>query len=153
MNPLNPKVISIAKSIRKKCEKFALSSKSKNYDFHGMEDLGCMCAVASFVLREALRKNGIACQVVRGEYDDETHCWVELDDGGTIVDWVELKGGTIVDITATQFGVNKKVYISDYKNKKYKWLDDYGYVEIKDMKEWDSQKPSNHLTKKILKEE
>lgn len=132
----------IALGVRKKCEKFALSNASINYDFHNQNDLACMCAVASFVLAEALRKNGIKCNVLYGKFHlpkrnwGSEHCWVEV-------------GRKIVDITATQFQDLPKVYIVSNKSGQYRG----GVVQnnYDQFDSWGGQMPTPLVSQKILK--
>ena len=60
-------------------------------------DLEGACASASYVLWKHLRKQGYDADFIMGSYHGFNHCWVEIED-------------RILDITATQFGVRKKVY-------------------------------------------
>jgi hypothetical protein len=136
------KIRSIARIVRKKCEAFAKSEASKNCDFHNQEDLSCMCAVASFVLAEALRENGLECNVVHGNfylngcYRSE-HCWVEVKN-------------KIVDITATQFKSSiPKVYIISNKNPQF--VDKEIKNDYLSFHNWAGQMPSPKVTEKILK--
>lgn len=136
------KIRSIAKIVRKKCEVFAKSEDSTNYDFHDHDDLSCMCAVASFVLAEALRKNGFECNVIHGKfylngcYRSE-HCWVEVKN-------------KIVDITATQFKSSiPKVYIVSDKNPQF--VDKEIKNGYSSFYNWSSQMPSPKVTENILK--
>lgn len=82
----------VAREVRAKCLKFALSDESIGKDYHNMEDLEMMCVVASTALAKELRNRGvdINAKVVMGKFDGEEHCWV-------------LSRGLVVDITATQF--------------------------------------------------
>lgn len=132
----------IAEKVRKSCERFAKSNASKDYDFHNSDCLGCMCAVASFTLAHALKRNGIHCDVVHGcFYNDDgrfngEHCWVEI-------------GPEIVDITATQFYPNwQKVHIVE------KGSPNYRFGKVKNdhrlFKNWLCQRPSPTVAKKIL---
>jgi hypothetical protein len=102
-------ILEIAKKVRIASEIFALSSESKSLDFHGREDLGCMCATASFALYTELKKNGYDCVFVSGRFKDWCdHCWVEID-------------GMIVDITATQFsGIEDDVLVVPSNDDRYK---------------------------------
>lgn len=88
----------IAKSVRAKRTHFALTDKSRQYDFHGMQNLSCMCLFASTVLAETLRRKvDPEAMVAVGQFtvghDGRNHCWV-----------VSL--GKVIDITATQFGMH-----------------------------------------------
>lgn len=135
------KILSIAQDVRNKCEEFAKSNASKKYDFHNQDDLGCMCAVASFVLARALRRNRIKCNIVSGEFYDNgwpagNHCWVEVRN-------------KIVDITATQFGDFPPVYVTSKKDEQYK--DGSVRNSFLWFYDWNGQKPSPKVIKKILK--
>ena len=136
------KIRSIAKIVRKKCEVFAKSRASTNYDFHDKDDLSCMCAVASFVLAEALRKNGFECNVIHGNFSrygcyNSEHCWVEVKN-------------KIIDITATQFKSSiPKVYIVSNKNRQF--IDKEIKNDYQSFYKWSSQMPSPKITEKILK--
>lgn len=131
----NEKLVrSIAKKVRKQCESFAFSKASEGYDFSYRGDLECMCAVASYALMTALQKKKIPCKMISGTCYYDNHCWVEVYNH-------------IVDITATQFGINKRVYISKDKS---------NYAAESDVKSchslgWGkSQNPTRKLTKRIL---
>lgn len=83
--------------------------RSENCEgFINKATLAGACAMASWELVLRLRAAGIACQFVNGEYDGAGHCWVQIGDYD------------VVDITATQFGVKDKVYVTTY-------ADDTGY--------------------------
>ena len=89
----------IAKSVRAKCVRFALSDKSRDYDFHGMSNLSCMCLFASTVLAATLRRKVdpeamIAVGQFTSGHDGRNHCWV-------------VSQGKVIDITATQFGMQQ----------------------------------------------
>jgi len=132
----------IAEETRKVCEKFAMSDDSGDYDYCYRSDLACMCAVASFALRENLKKHGIESKVVKGYFvrefsnriSKEHHCWVEAE-------------GLILDITATQFGHYHKVLLTDKNNDHYqkgRYINDYRNLR------WGySQNPSKQLMKKL----
>lgn len=127
----------IAEKIRNKCEVFANSEEAQGYDFYNDDDLGCMCAIASFVLARELKKNGISCKVVCGRFEGNDHCWVETDT-------------KIIDITATQFiGSYPKVHIVSINNKKYT---DGKIVDYRHFRTWGyGQQPSSKITHEILK--
>lgn len=86
----------IALKVRSVCSDFAQSSSEK-YDFSGSEDLACMCAAASQILYNALKKHEIEPIAVMGISDNlGDHVWVEV-------------GNYIIDVTYTQY--NK--YVDD----------------------------------------
>jgi hypothetical protein len=91
------KVLDIAKKVRRACHKFAMSDDSMPYDFHDDPNLGCMCAIGSYVLYQELKDAGYSPELKIGTFNKfTTHCWVEIDD-------------KIVDITATQFKEQKRI--------------------------------------------
>ena len=129
----------IANQIRKKCERFAFSYQASDRDFYKAKDLACMCAVASFTLSTALKKEGIKNKVMKGLYEScRSHCWVELENG------------IIVDITATQFRIPKKVLIISNESIYFEKYNKGRQVFYRDLKGWDTQKPESTLTKIIL---
>ena len=87
----------VASQVRKKTERFA------DKEFFPSDLMG-LCIDASIALRKILWRNGIRTQLTEGYFIDDkgldrgTHYWLE---------W----RGFIIDITATQFGLDKKVYI------------------------------------------
>ena len=142
MNKL-AKIRSIAERVRAKCEKFAMSKRSKRYDFHSKEDLNCMCAVASYTLSLALKKEDIDCNMFFGQFDGMYHCWVETK-------------RHIVDITATQFGDDdfSKVFISPKLidgNDNIEHYDGGEAVDPNKMTDWGNQRPNLKLSQRILK--
>lgn len=60
-------------------------------------DLGGACGIASHHLMQLAKANGIQVHLCYGTFNNNFHFWVEY-------------GNKIIDITATQFGINKKVY-------------------------------------------
>jgi len=107
------------------------------------EDLGCACAIGSYILTRALKRARIPSIFVVGiAYEKslpsyytqgvENHCWIELMDG------------TIIDITATQFGVPSKLIFFHRKNRNYR-PHLKGREAIKSLKLWPvEQNPMNH---------
>lgn len=90
-------VFSIAVDTRKICEALTESEVSDDMDFSGDSDsLTAMCACASWILKNELRRNGIASLVLAGEFVDDNgqlcggHCWVKYKD------WY-------IDLTVRQF--------------------------------------------------
>ena len=134
---MDEKVIEIAKRVREKCEKFAMSEDAREYDFYKCEDLACMCAVASHHLWRTLQKAGYDCNFIEGEWDyDVCHCWVEIDDH-------------ILDVTATQFyNITEKVYLTKIGDTEY-YVKGNKYDEMVD---WDlpSQTPPYEKVQKFL---
>jgi hypothetical protein len=132
------RIIEIARQVRDRCEDVANKT-----NWFGA-DLSCMCGVASYALRRALRKEGIPAELICGEYTDHAgqlngdyHCWVSV-------------GNCIIDITATQFGNPHKIYVVAINN--------YHYIKKKVVKnpsaffkQWPpDQRPHKELLKKIL---
>ena len=68
--------------------------------------LGGDCAVSSYTLHKKLNRLGFKSKFVQGHYRMMEHCWVEIDN-------------LIIDITATQFGIKEKVYITRTNDKNY----------------------------------
>jgi hypothetical protein len=107
--------------------------------FNGIyEDLCGACAICSVALCKSLKKFGYKPDLVNGMYEGYAcHCWVELD-------------GKIYDITATQFGLKDKVFITD--------VDDFNYLEKEYInnveeffKKWvGEQKPYKYRIEKLL---
>ena len=132
-----PKAIEIARKVRKACEHFA--SHTTDYDYSGNKDLSCMCGVASWTLARILRNNGIRARVIYGRFDPDgfcdCHCWVRACN-------------RIIDITATQFKVKRKVFVSKVSSRKYekkRFIDDVNFFSF-----WGSQKPSDKVVNNIL---
>lgn len=96
------KVRSIALKVRKLIEDTA---KHYNYDFFD-KNLGCACAVSSFLLHKELKKNKIKSKFVWGFFNNWPHCWNVIDN-------------SILDITATQFGESDSVYLTDLEDDRY----------------------------------
>ena len=107
MNDLSRKV-RLAQQVRRKVEQCAML-----HDFP--EDLGGLCAEASFALLRVFKANGYKAQVaclVADQLDEPPsigHCWVVSD-------------GIAFDITATQFGRRSKVYLPKSLEKYKKWI-------------------------------
>jgi len=100
----------LALVVREVCEWFAFSLEAKDYDFHEREDLQSMCVLATAVLAMVYATFGIDVTFISGAYRRRNcskkpakfpHCYLELD-----------KEGVRVDITATQFHIPDKVYIT-----------------------------------------
>ena len=140
---IDKEVIKLAKIARDACYKFAMSEDAWDYDFHRDKSLACMCAIASFVLKDILKENGYSCKVLHGYYEDEfnDHCWVRYKDYN-------------IDITATQFNISKSVYITKKTNKFY--VANITYKTFKELSDWPkSQQPSRkvvNMIKKLIKE-
>lgn len=131
------KILKIAKEVRKKCLAFAMSKDSYGRDYHKNKDLECMCATASFALAAALKEKKVKCKVIQGKWGSCDHCWVETDTH-------------ILDVTGTQFGLKRVMYIpkshSMYYNAAKVVRSAY------DLRSWDNQAPSHHLTRKIMQQ-
>lgn len=124
-----PKAKQIAVEIRKWVE--------KNLPEHCDSNLEGCCSFGSYLLSKVLQKNGFEAYFVEGEYDDEYHCWVELND-------------VIIDITATQFGDFPQVYVTDSDDKYY--INTYGNNAIRTVKkQWYQGGWINRFHKKLPK--
>ena len=133
---MNKRIHKIASRVRRQCEIFSCKDECGGKDYFNNHDLSCMCAVASYTLAKALKKNGIVCKMVKGMFEDDHHCWVEIKN-------------EIVDITATQFGIRNRVYFTNKSNECYKRK-----VIIRSprqLRSWKNQAPDNSLANKILK--
>lgn len=91
-------------------------------------DLAGACAVASFFVHKKAIALGLNSILNHGYYKEDFHCWVSIDN-------------IIIDITATQFGIKRKIFITKSTNKNYKsirkfisnkapkYFDDWGTVQ------------------------
>lgn len=113
-NIFEQKVIPIASLVRKQCEEAIPSFNKMNFYF--CSDLGGMCAIASYALKQSLSKFKIRSKMVVGSFDWRgnhpypnycNHCWLEVAD-------------KIIDITASQFDKFPSVYIVPKDDSKYK---------------------------------
>jgi len=151
MNRVN-KLRAIAYEVRKQCEKFARSSRSSQYDFHGNDDLECMCAVASYTLCTELEKHGISCQMVCGEFCEPDYCNFDENSLQANHCWVEC-GDLVVDVTATQFGSYRRVVITRTElgmGKNFHSMY-YGDDAMYETSTWEcSQRPNDSLAAKIM---
>ena len=144
------KAIQIAYKVRKQCEVFVNSEASKNYDFHKQDDLGCMCAVASFTLAFTLNKRNIEAKMIRGKFfiNNDAHKDEDEDCFGDEHCWVEFRD-KIIDITATQFDDVPKVYVSNRDSNRYSG--EQVVLEPSELEGWgEEQKPNPEATQKIL---
>ena len=128
------KIKETARIVRSQCESYAAST---GHDEYG-KDLSCMCGIASYALREAIKRIGIRIKLIYGFYGNSSgHCWLNIED-------------KIIDITATQFGVSRKVFVTSISNAKYDRL-----KEMKSMSEikidgWGDHSPTRLKVYKIL---
>lgn len=106
---MNNDITVIAKAARKEMEHFA-KYKTEVSDSHRLMGL---CAISSYFLKILSKKMGYDIALIEGAAfdgwvsdDGINHCW-------------NLYDGKIIDITATQFGVHRKVHIVNADNKKY----------------------------------
>ena len=126
----------LARKARKITEQFA-----EQHPFIGEpEDLGCYCAIGSWILFQLARKEGYDPEFIEGTYlfpkpsDELNHCWVELD-------------GTAYDITATQFGFSRKVMIRRANNRKqFVAVNKYKNMDGSTLKDWHDQSPGRYMT-------
>jgi hypothetical protein len=132
-------VKAIAKEVRDKCLRYAMSAASYRRDYHQNKDLTAMCAVASTALAKTLRERiDPHAVVVEGRFRGDAHCWV-------------LSRGKIVDITASQFPMfrNRKVVIAAKTSRLWraKNVGEPGKIAT----DWGSeQAPTSHVIQKIL---
>jgi hypothetical protein len=134
-------VKSIAKEVRDKCLRYAMSHASHSRDYHMSKDLTAMCAVASTALAKTLRKRiDPHAVVVEGRFKGDEHCWV-------------LSRGKIIDITASQFPMfrNRKVVIAAKTSRL--WEANNVGAPGKIATNWPStQAPTSGVIQKILSE-
>lgn len=133
--------LKIAKMMRAKIENIVKCRPA--LDIIMRNDLACLCAISSFMLKSAFRKYKHGAKVIQGKFGEwGDHCWVE-------------SGKYVYDITATQFEefFNTKILRVKINGKKYKGLYCGGRkVVLKDMKEWPlEQRPTTSLIKKMNK--
>lgn len=138
MSELVPKrLLEIAKKARRLTERF----QKKNPEI-GSEDLECYCAIGSKILYELAKKEGYRVSFVEGNFSNNKYTAWDRDIPNHC--WVEYKK-VILDITATQFGIQEKVYIVERENdKRYKVIST-GRKAFSGMKEWpQEQNPLCH---------
>lgn len=124
---ISPEVKQIAAEIRRWIE--------TNLPEHCNPNLEGCCSFGSYLLSKVLQKNGYDAYFVEGEYDDNFHCWVELDN-------------VIIDITATQFGDLPKVYITETDDNYY--INTYGIKAVREVKKkWYQGGWLNRFNKKL----
>lgn len=108
-----------------KCRSFfeTYVNKLRGVASYSNSTLSCYCATASWLLWERLRKNENV-HLHYGKYYGAEHCWISV-------------GKMIIDITATQFGVNHKVYIVPISSYGYESLViDYDAIESFNDSSW-----------------
>ncbi len=146
------KIINIAIQVRRAVEVFAKTDK--NHDVGGNpENLCCYCAIASYALMTALKKQGIKCRLISGFFD-ETGEYEEYEEKSINHCWVEVNN-KILDITASQFPEHRNYSIVILPNNKSIETGYYPLEYPKTLKElidgWTYQSPRIKYTKKILK--
>ena len=114
-------------------------------------DLGCYCAIGSWILFALAKREGHDAVFVEGRYlqrgerppveaasvprRDLNHCWVEV-------------GNTVYDITATQFKFKEKVltYPKDSRNKQFYPVVRHTNIRSlgKFLIDWHEQSPAAH---------
>lgn len=105
-------LIEVAELVRWEIEAFVLNRDcSISY-----KDLCGACGIGSWVLNRVYRRLGVNSHFVMGRYDKNSHfhdtyygnhCWLEIDKH-------------IVDVTATQFGVPDRVFVTGFDNPCYR---------------------------------
>lgn len=96
---MNARVLEVAHAVRDVFE------AEQPYAPAWSPNLAGACACASWNLRRALRHIGVEAIFVVGLYlagdrsDEREHAWVTVD-------------GSIVDVTATQFGIRRRVHVT-----------------------------------------
>lgn len=98
-------LIKVAEKVRAWAEHHAFARGQREKDFFKQPDLSCMCAYSSTVLARLLKEEfSIDVEIV----GNDNHVFVKA-------------GKHYIDITATQFGVEDKVYIPKPERKKDSW--------------------------------
>lgn len=124
----------IAREVRLKCEEYARRLGNRYFT----KSLESMCGIASYALKQALEGARLDSNLVYGFYDGMGHCWLEY-------------GDRIIDITATQFGVRRRVYVTDYENAKYQFEKYMGSIAEFEMDGWlEGSYPTERVINAIL---
>lgn len=88
-----------------------LNSGVLEYELCWNYNLAGGCLMASYMLCYVLRNHGIKSVLIQGQFKNDYHWWITVDD-------------CVIDITATQFGKFPKVYTTEndtrYKRSKTK---------------------------------
>jgi hypothetical protein len=106
------KLIEIAKSVRERFENSIIRSYDGLFELdpEDKQELGGRCHLASRVLYKEARKSGLKVKMCTGWFENDFsaggHCWIEFE-------------GKIIDITATQFGIKDKIFITDVNDSRY----------------------------------
>jgi hypothetical protein len=140
----------IASDVREVCEEYFHSPRAQRAHAKGdfYDNLGGMCAIASFVLVKALELNGYLWPVAKAGFFKKygTHCWVEV-------------GDKVVDITATQYDdpnggteCYPLVYITNYNDKKYRFGKEVYKSEDFNWVRGNRQLPRKMLVNKLFKD-
>lgn len=129
----------IAETVRSKAEK----SWDLCPDCPSPATLACMCAIVSMALARSFRKHGYTARLVEGTFRhskysiDSGHCWV-------------ISGGKIWDLTATQFDIEKRIFVVSTKDKRYKPKHTHNKLTVDRFKKWPpEQRPTTKILKKI----
>lgn len=108
MRPIELIIVRAAELVREKIEELVVTLSPLNFN---AETLQGACGISSRVLHRVLRRLGVQNDFVMGVYVDawqeegkDNHCWVEIP-----------RLDVIVDVTATQFGILDKIYVTEPK--------------------------------------
>jgi hypothetical protein len=94
-----------------------------------LDDMTGACAIVSWIAQRVLTNLGYQVHLVRGEFDEQVHCWVQI-------------GHVIIDGTATQFGIPGPVYLTTRgKDPRYVELFRDDDAEEEFLRDWRSQSP------------
>jgi hypothetical protein len=96
------KMVSISYAVRLRVESFARALGASSYG--DPMNLSGWCAIASYYLLRQLRSRGYQNAKFCA---NEDHCWLEWN-------------GCLIDLTASQFGVGRRVYIT-YQPREFHW--------------------------------
>jgi len=131
------KVLFIANEVRHEIENWVHEKHNQISKFEiNKQNLAGACGISSWLLNKLLKKNKIHSELVAGYYVHTVpvgHCWVEL-----------IQSAHIVDITATQFGINDKVYIKKVDGDKMYKVSRHGKAAEHVLKSWGNQNPFSY---------
>ncbi len=146
------RILQIANAVRLEIEKWTRQKHEDYLHFDISEvNLAGACGISSWILNKILKKNKIHSELTLGWYlsdsDPIGHCWVEL-----------VKESKIVDITATQFGIKEKVFVSSPKHHRYHLCKQGKSAEFYISEYWGTQSPRTYekelrdIYRKVIKD-
>ena len=131
----------IGKKVREVCEEYIRGEYGDYHSSIDQSDLTGMCAIESFFFKKVLNEEGfpyVECRLVSILNGAASHCYnVVYDD-------------IAVDLTATQFGMKKKVVIRDVDSHDKKINGTDGRI-VNRILYWGSQSPSTTVINRLMK--